>query len=67
MMPGQDYAPKKEYPLALRPTVPTEWHFGLPPTAVRSRRVWLLTIGGIAIQGFWLGGFGEFYSGWNEL
>lgn len=36
-------------------------------TAPRGRKVSLLTVGGVMVQGTWKGGLGEFFIAWQPL
>lgn len=43
------------------------WNFSIPPANIADRKLFVLTIMGIAIPGIWYGKVGEHFSAWHEI
>jgi hypothetical protein len=43
------------------------WNFEAPPAQLKSAKMQLLTIGGVAVIGHWYGVFGQYFVGWAPL
>lgn len=39
-----------------------EWRYTIPPRT--DSKLWLLTIGNVAVTGYWHGALGQYYKGW---